>query len=68
MNYVTIEKSIFGYIPTTRETVYKYKLKNEMTEFEVNLISFGAAVQSLFVKDRADKQVNVALGFDRLEG
>lgn len=37
-------------------------------EFEVALISYGAGIQSVKIKDKTQKLVSVALGFDSAEG
>ena len=37
-------------------------------EFEVALISYGAGIQSVKIKDKNQKLVSVALGFDSVEG
>jgi len=42
-------------------------LKNK-NEFELNLISFGATIQSIKVKDKNNVLTDVSLGFDNIEG
>jgi aldose 1-epimerase len=57
---------LFGRI-ANEGVVKKYVLKNK-NGFEVVLLSFGATVQSINVKDRNGRSVNVVLGLNTIEG
>jgi len=63
---ILIEETEFGKL-TNGEQVKLFKLKNQ-NDFQLNLITYGASIQSILVKDKEKKLVNVALGFDTLEG
>lgn len=65
MSGVKIVESKFGRLDG--QDVKRYVLQRG-DEFEVSLISYGASIQSVRVKDKNNKLVNVALGFDTLEG
>lgn len=58
-----LEKELFG---TTRygETVTRYLLKTE--ELCVSLLDYGAAIQSLLVKDGSGTWADVVLGYDTI--
>lgn len=64
---VSVEQTLFGQMPLTKENVQMYTLRNALG-FQVNLISYGAAIQSVLVPDRDKQLVNVALGFDSFQG
>jgi aldose 1-epimerase len=59
-------RAIFGHLPdgTAIETL---QLRGD-NGFEVRLITYGAAIQSIFVPDRAGHVVDVVLGRDDLAG
>jgi aldose 1-epimerase len=61
-----IERAIFGHLPdgTAIEMV---RLHGD-NGFEARIITFGAAIQSLFVPDRAGRLADVVLGRDDLAG
>ena len=61
-----VARTIFGHLPdgTAIEAV---GLRGD-NGFEVRLISFGAAIQSIFVPDRAGRLADVVLGRDDLAG
>ena len=61
-----VERASFGQLPdgTAIETV---RLRGD-DGFEVRLITFGAAIQSLFVPDRAGRLADVVLGREDLAG
>jgi aldose 1-epimerase len=65
-NDVLIEEVEFGKL-ANGEQVKLFKLRNK-NDFQLNLISYGASIQSVLVKDKESKLINVALGFDTLEG
>src|ERR1700675_680892 len=56
----------FGQLPDG-STVEMVRLRGD-SGFEVRLITYGAALQSLFVPDRAGRLADVVLGRDDLEG
>lgn len=58
-------KTPFGKLPSG-EAVTKYMLTNGTVT--LNLIDFGAAMQSVLVPDKNGKFENVTLGFDDMEG
>jgi aldose 1-epimerase len=61
-----VERAIFGHLPdgTAFETV---RLRGD-NGFEVRIVTFGAAIQSLFVPDRDGRVADVVLGRDDLAG
>jgi aldose 1-epimerase len=61
-----ITRTIFGRLPdgTAIETV---RLRGDHG-FEVHLISYGAAIQSIFAPDRSGRLADVVLGRDDLAG
>ena len=61
-----IRKSIFGKLPDGRE-VLQYSLKNA-SGTEVGVISYGAIVTSIVLKDRAGKFADVVMGYDSIDG
>ena len=63
---VKVKASCFGCLENGEE-VTKYTLTNG-GNFEVNVISYGASIQSILLHDRNQKPLNVALGFDSLKG
>lgn len=65
-NDVLIEEVEFGKL-FNGEQVKLFKLRNQ-NDFQLNIISYGASIQSVLVKDKENKLINVALGFDTLEG
>ena len=56
----------FGTMPDG-QTVQMYRLKND-NGMEVDIITYGGAVQSIKVPDKNGKIEDVALGFDNLNG
>jgi aldose 1-epimerase len=60
-----MQKTSFGKLPTGEE-VTKYTLDNGT--MKLNLIDFGAAMQSVIVPDKNGKLENVTLGFDDMAG
>ncbi len=65
MSVISIEELPFGRIRDIEVTLFKLKNKNE---FELTLISFGATIQSIKVKDKNNVLTDVSLGFDNIEG
>lgn len=61
---VLVSQSIFGTLPDGRE-VPAFTLRNEV--LEVRILAYGGIVQSLKVIE-GEESVDVALGFDTLEG
>ena len=49
------------------QDVKRFTIKNN-NDFEVNLISYGASIQSIKLKDKNGKLINLVLGLDHLEG
>ena len=67
---VSIEESIFGKLTDPSQelkTVKKFVLANTTSGFSVSLISYGATIQAINVKDKNGKMTNVALGFESLQ-
>ncbi len=58
-------KTSFGKL-TTGEEVTKYTIDNG--NMKLNLIDYGAAMQSVIVPDKNGKSENITLGFDNIEG
>lgn len=65
MSNIKIVESKFGRVDG--QDVKRYVLKRG-DEFEVALISYGAAIQSVRIKDKNNEMTSVALGFDSLQG
>lgn len=63
---VRVEKVSFGKLANGEE-VQKYTLINK-DGFEFSVISYGAAIQSIKLNDKNQKPINVALGFETLNG
>ena len=61
-----IEKTLFGKLSDGRE-VYRYSLTND-SGMRVDIITYGAIVTNLFVKDRTGASADVVLGYDSLQG
>ncbi len=61
-----VTREIFGHLPDGA-AVERIKLFGD-NGFEVRLITFGAALQSIFVPDRSGRLADVVLGGDNLEG
>lgn len=66
MDKILVEESQFGRLPD-RQVVKKYTMTNK-NGFAVSLISYGATIQSVWVKDKNGQKINIALGFDTIEG
>lgn len=65
MSNIKIVESKFGRVDG--QDVKRYVLKRG-DEFEVALISYGATIQSVRIKDKNNEMTSVALGFDSLQG
>ncbi len=63
---VKVQANYFGRLANGEE-VTRYTLTNGKN-FEVNVISYGASIQSILMHDKNQKLLNLALGFDSLEG
>ena len=63
---MSIEKSLFG---TTKggQDVYAYTIRNKNGMGAV-VLTYGGALQALYVKDKHDKTRDVLVGFDDLQG
>src|SRR5882757_8874309 len=61
-----IEREIFGHLPDG--TVIEMVRLHGDNGFEARIISYGAAIQSLFVPDRAGRLADVVLGREDLAG
>ena len=63
---ISIKEFCFGRL-TDGQIVKKYTLTNK-NNFELNIISYGASIQSILLNDRNGMQTNVVLGFETIEG
>ena len=63
---ISITESIFG-LMSNGEKVFKYTLKNK-NNFEIDVLSYGAALKSAIVTDKFNKRLNLVLNFDKLSG
>jgi hypothetical protein len=64
-----VHESFFGFLNSPEhEMVHKYTIKKANSGFQVGLISYGAALQFIYVKDKRQILTNVLLGFDTLKG
>ena len=63
---VKLEESSFGCMKNG-QLVKKYTLTNR-NGFSFSVISYGAALQSINVKDKSSNLVNICLGFDNIKG
>ena len=64
---ILIQESDFGRMKDG-QLVKKFTLKNSKTKFSFSVLTYGTVVQSINIKDKHDKFVNVSLGFDKIEG
>lgn len=62
---MSITKKSFGFMPDGRE-VFSYLLDNGKN-VKAEIINYGGAVKSLWVKDKNGEYVDVVLGYDTLE-
>ena len=65
MSNILIEEAEIGL--WQGEPVKSYKLKNKLTDFSLTVISYGARIQSIHVKDKNNDLIDVACGYDKLE-
>lgn len=65
MSNILIEETEIGL--WQGEPVKSYKLKNKLTDFSLTVISYGARIQSIHVKDKNNDLIDVACGYDKLE-
>ncbi|MCR4615941.1 MAG: galactose mutarotase [Clostridiales bacterium] len=63
---MSITKSCFGTMPDGRQ-VDKYTIRNSSGAY-VEIITYGATLQSVYVPDRSGRISDVLIGFDDLEG
>lgn len=61
-----MEKSLFGILEDGRE-IYKYSIKNA-NGMILELINYGAAIQGIKIPAANGEMLDVAVGFDSLEG
>jgi aldose 1-epimerase len=61
-----VTREIFGHLPDGAE-IEMVQLRGDHG-FEVHLITYGAAIQAIFVPDRSGRLADVVLGRDDLEG
>lgn len=64
MSVTQIQEIPFGQLSGNEVKLFKIKNKND---FELNVISYGASIQSILVKDKNNQQTNVVLGFETIE-
>lgn len=64
---IVVTKKHFGSI-NDLDTVYKYSVKNINTNFEFEVLSYGATLRAVYIKDKNRYLTNVVLGFNTLEG
>lgn len=64
---IVVTKKHFGSINDS-DLVYKYSIKNVNTNFEFEVLSYGATLRAVYIKDRNRYLTNVVLGFNTLEG
>lgn len=67
MSQIKVIETKFGKLADGQQ-VKKYTIQNTKNDFEFSVISYGAAIQSVKVKDKNDKLTSVVLGFDTIEG
>ena len=65
-NRIIIKDFTFGTLDNGEE-VTKYQIKNGK-DFEFDVISYGATLKAIYIKDKNRLLTNVALGFSTLEG
>lgn len=63
---ISITSAPFG-VTKNGETVTRWMLSNA-SGMEVGILDFGCTVQSILVPDAAGKKIDVALGYDALDG
>ena len=61
-----VSKQLFDTMPNGSK-VYAFDLKNA-NGMEVNIIEYGAIVQSIKIKDKSGKKLDVVLGYDDMAG
>ena len=61
-----IQKTLFGKLSDGRE-VDRYSLKND-SGMQVDIITYGAIVTSLYTKDRNGTLADIVLGYDSVQG
>jgi hypothetical protein len=63
---IIIYEKVFGFL-NENEKVMKYNLRNA-NGFEFEVISYGATLKAIYVKDKNNLLTNVLLGFNTLQG
>lgn len=63
---MSVVRESFGFLPDGTE-IFKYKIENG-NEMQVHVLTLGATLQSLIVKDKNGTPRDVLLGFDTVEG
>jgi aldose 1-epimerase len=61
-----VNETVFGYL-TNGDLVKKFEMTNQ-NNMKVEVVSFGASLHSMSLKDRSNNYVNVIVGVDTLEG
>ena len=63
---MSITKSVFGMTKDGKQ-VDSFLIENN-NNMKINLITYGATLQSILVKDKSDNEIDLLLGFDDMEG
>ena len=63
---ISIKEKVFGLLDGS-DPVMKYMLINS-NGFEIDLLSYGATLKAIYLKDKNKMLTNLILGFDTLEG
>lgn len=63
---MSISKSLFGTTKDGRD-VFAYLIENN-NHMKINLITLGATLQSILVKNKDGEEIDILLGFDDVEG
>jgi len=62
---ITVDESVFDKLG--EQVIKAFTVTNQATGFSCRLISYGASVQSIKVKEKSGKLVNTVLGFDTID-
>ena len=63
---MSITKSVFGMTKDGKQ-VDAFLIENN-NNMKINLITWGATLQSILVKDKDENEIDLLLGFDDMEG
>lgn len=63
---MSVTKSVFGKTANGEE-VYSFTIENN-NGMKICCITFGATLQSAIIKDKTDKEIDVLVGFDDMDG